>query len=122
MSSKKGKGGGDADMTPAGKRTKAKLEQMMNQFDDFEGVMKEGTRVRACAWCGAVRPFVCAWWLARGLRVCAWSGRPPTPVPGVHCARTHRVAHVCPYACTLTATTGKGRAPVGAAEAGHGDA
>ena len=36
----------DPDNTRAGKRTKQKLAQMMNAFDDFEGVMKEGTRVR----------------------------------------------------------------------------
>lgn len=36
----------DPDNTRAGKRTKQKLAQMMNAFDDFEGVMKEGTRQR----------------------------------------------------------------------------
>lgn len=30
----------------AAKGTKAKLQTMMHQFNDFEGVMKEGTRVR----------------------------------------------------------------------------
>ena len=34
------------DDEPAGARTKAKLAAMMNAFDTFEGVMKEGTRVR----------------------------------------------------------------------------
>ena len=71
MSSKKGKGGGaDPDLTPAGKRTKAKLEQMMNAFDDFEGVMKEGTRVRASlGWVGRARRAVRSWGACHG---CGW--------------------------------------------------
>ena len=40
------KGDKAGEMTPQAKRTKQKLARMMDQFDDFEGVMKAGTRVR----------------------------------------------------------------------------
>jgi len=51
MSTRKKKGAKslDPDAEPAGARTKAKLAAMMNAFDNFEGVMKEGTRVRTLA-------------------------------------------------------------------------